>query len=283
MRARTFAAQWSRWMGPALVRLFVVLAGVALLPSLAHAQSSIAGIVRDASGAVSAGSHRRSGQPRAHREGTRTTVSDGTGQYRLTDLLPGTYTLTFTLTGFAAVKRDGVQMTGAGVITINADMQVGDLQETITVTGETPIVDVQSTRRQQNDLRRDLEGDTGDPRLQRPYLPGALGQRWQQPDRPDAGHAHLHQPRRARQRRAHPRGRPEHGVGLQRRWRLRVHHRHRQRAGNAADAVGRPRGERDGRHVGQLRPQDRRQHLQRPGLLQHGRPVVPGQQHRCRV
>ena len=68
---------------------------------------------------------------------------------RLNDLLPGTYTLTYTLTGFAAVKRDGVQVTGAGVITINADMKVGDLQETITVTGETPIVDVQSTRRQQ--------------------------------------------------------------------------------------------------------------------------------------
>ena len=64
-------------------------------------------------------------------------------------LLPGTYSLTFSLPGFSTVKRDGVEITGAGVMTINQDLKVGELQETITVTGETPIVDVQSTRRQQ--------------------------------------------------------------------------------------------------------------------------------------
>ncbi len=59
-------------------------------------------------------------------EKVRTTVTDGTGQYRLTDLPPGSYNVTFTLTGFATVKRDGVEVSGGGaVITINADMRVG--------------------------------------------------------------------------------------------------------------------------------------------------------------
>src|SRR4029434_10146140 len=81
-------------------------------------------------------------------EKTRTAISDGTGQYRITDLPPGTYNLTFTLAGVNAVQRQGVQLTGSGVIPINAELRVGALQETITVTGETPIVDTQSTRRE---------------------------------------------------------------------------------------------------------------------------------------
>jgi hypothetical protein len=148
MRIRTFAAERSRWVGHWLGRLILVLVGVALLPSSVHAQSSIAGTVRDASGAVLPGVTVEAASP-VLIEKVRNTISDGAGQYRLADLLPGTYTLTFALAGFASVKRDGVEVTGAGVITINTDMKVGDLQETITVTGETPIVDVQSTRRQQ--------------------------------------------------------------------------------------------------------------------------------------
>jgi outer membrane receptor protein involved in Fe transport len=59
------------------------------------------------------------------------------------------YKLTFTLAGFSAVNREGVELTGAGVTTINAELRVGALTETITVTGESPVVDVQtSTRRQ---------------------------------------------------------------------------------------------------------------------------------------
>jgi hypothetical protein len=60
---------------------------------------------------------------------------------RITDLLPGTYTLTFTLSGFATVKREAVGLTGSGVTTINADMRVGNVAETVNVTGETPVVD----------------------------------------------------------------------------------------------------------------------------------------------
>ena len=135
-------------MGVRFVRCLAVMALMALMPSLAHAQSSITGTIRDASGAVLPGVTVEAASP-VLIEKVRSTVSDGTGGYRLTELLPGTYSLTFTLPGFATVKRDGVEITGAGVITINQDLKVGDLQETITVTGESPIVDTQSTRRQQ--------------------------------------------------------------------------------------------------------------------------------------
>ena len=81
-------------------------------------------------------------------EKTRTAVTDGTGQYRIIDLRPGTYSLTFTLTGFNTVKRENIELAGTQVITIPAEMKVGGVEETITVTGETPVVDVQSAKRQ---------------------------------------------------------------------------------------------------------------------------------------
>jgi hypothetical protein len=77
-------------------------------------------------------------------EKVRVVQTDGTGQYRVVDLRPGTYTVTFTLPGFSTLKRDGLELTGSFVATINADMKVGSVAETITVTGETPLVDVQS-------------------------------------------------------------------------------------------------------------------------------------------
>ena len=81
-------------------------------------------------------------------EKIRTAVTDGTGQYRIEDLRPGAYTVTFTLTGFSTVKRDGVELTGTFTATVNADMKVGAVEETITVTGETPLVDTASTKKQ---------------------------------------------------------------------------------------------------------------------------------------
>ena len=82
-------------------------------------------------------------------EKSRTVVTDGTGQYRIVDLEPGTYTVTFTLSGFSTVKREAIELTGAGVTTINADLRVGAVEETITVTGATPVVDTQtSTKRE---------------------------------------------------------------------------------------------------------------------------------------
>ena len=79
---------------------------------------------------------------------SRAAVSDGTGQYRIEDLRPGTYTVNFTLPGFSAYRREGVELTGSFTATINAEMRLGALEETVTVTGESPIVDVQSARRE---------------------------------------------------------------------------------------------------------------------------------------
>ena len=127
--------------------LFVLIL-LALLPAAAFAQATLAGTVRDSSAAVLPGVSVEASSP-VLIEKARSSLTDGTGQYRITDLLPGTYTLTFTLSGFATVKREGVEVTGSGVTTINADMRVGNVAETVNVTGETPVVDVQTTRRQE--------------------------------------------------------------------------------------------------------------------------------------
>jgi hypothetical protein len=129
-----------------LLGLCVLACGV-LLPSLAHSQTTLAGVVRDSSGAVLPGVTVEASSS-ALIEKVRNAVTDGSGQYRITELPPGTYAVTFSLTGFTRVVREGVILAGSGVTTINADLRVGALEETITVTGETPVVDVQSTRRE---------------------------------------------------------------------------------------------------------------------------------------
>ena len=131
-------------------RLFLAVAVLAIVPGLASAQS-IAGTVRDASGAVLPGVTVEASSP-ALIEKIRTAVSDDTGQYRVENLTPGTYKLTYTLPGFSTVERTGVQVTTGVTLTINADLRVGGLQETITVTGETPVVDVQNSTRNQRVL-----------------------------------------------------------------------------------------------------------------------------------
>ncbi len=118
-----------------------------LLPAAAFAQATIAGTVRDSSGAVLPGVTVEVSSP-ALIEKVRTAVTDSTGQYRVEDLRPGTYAVTFTLAGFSTLKREGVELSGVFTATINADLKVGAVAETITVTGETPIVDVQSARRE---------------------------------------------------------------------------------------------------------------------------------------
>ncbi len=127
----------------------VLLTAVCLLsvPTLAQAQAVLAGTVQDASGAVLPGVTVEAASP-VLIEKVRSAITDGSGLYRIIDLRPGAYTMTFTLPGFATVQRE-VQVSGAQTIVINAEMRVGGVQETITVTGETPVVDVQSTRRQQ--------------------------------------------------------------------------------------------------------------------------------------
>src|SRR5918995_4106289 len=128
-------------------KLAYALAVVLLLPSAAFAQASITGVVRDASGAVLPGVTVEAASP-ALIEKVRTAVTDGTGQYAIENLRPGLYTVTFTLPGFAVVQREGVELSGSFTARINADLRVGGIEETITVTGETPVVDVQSARTQ---------------------------------------------------------------------------------------------------------------------------------------
>jgi hypothetical protein len=120
---------------------------VLLLPVVAFAQATISGVVKDASGAVLPGVTVEASSP-ALIEKVRTTVTDGTGQYAIPDLRPGIYAVKFTLTGFSAVEREGVELSGTFTARINADMRVGGLEETIKVTGDTPVVDIQSTQQE---------------------------------------------------------------------------------------------------------------------------------------
>ena len=128
-----------------ILRTAILATLAAILPSAAWAQVALAGTVKDASGAVLPGVTVEAASP-ALIEKTRSAVTDGTGQYRIESLQPGTYTITFTLSGFSTLKRDDVALSGTGVVTINADLKVGGVAETITVTGETPVVDVASTK-----------------------------------------------------------------------------------------------------------------------------------------
>ena len=131
-----------------LKRAVFLLSFLTFLPSSAYAQAALAGLVKDASGAILPGVTVEASSS-ALIEKSRTAVTDGSGQYRIPELTPGTYTITFTLAGFSTIKRENIDLTGSGVTTISADMRVGALSETVTVTGETPVVDVQtSTKRQ---------------------------------------------------------------------------------------------------------------------------------------
>jgi hypothetical protein len=132
----------------AVLRVALAAAAIVLVPHAVHAQGTIAGVVTDASGAVLPGVTVEAASP-ALTEKVRTVVTDSTGQYRIVSLPPGAYTLSFSLQGFNVVRREGIQITGTLTATVDADLRVGGLEETVTVTGESPIVDVQSARRQQ--------------------------------------------------------------------------------------------------------------------------------------
>lgn len=125
-----------------------VLSAMLLFPPAALAQAAITGVVKDVSGGVLPGVTVEAASP-VLIEKARSVTTDATGQYRIVDLRPGTYSVTFSLTGFRTAQRAGIELTGTFVATVSADLTVGELQETVTVSGETPIVDVQSVRVQQ--------------------------------------------------------------------------------------------------------------------------------------
>jgi hypothetical protein len=129
------------------VLFLLALAWTAVAPAAAYAQASIAGTVKDASGAVLPGVTVEAASP-ALIEKTRSVVTDGAGQYKIVDLRPGAYVVNFTLPGFNTVRRDGIELTGSFTASVNIDMKVGAVEETVTVTGEAPTVDVQGVAKQ---------------------------------------------------------------------------------------------------------------------------------------
>jgi hypothetical protein len=134
-------------LNPVQRSLLVILIAL-LLPSAAYAQAAITGVVRDASGGVLPGVTVEAASP-VLIERVRQVVTDATGQYRIVDLRPGVYSVAFELPGFSVVRREGIELSGNFVATVDAELRVGAVEETITVTGETPIVDVQSARTQE--------------------------------------------------------------------------------------------------------------------------------------
>ncbi|MDO8632698.1 MAG: TonB-dependent receptor [Phycisphaerales bacterium] len=124
--------------------ILLILACLAVpVASSAQALGTIAGVVKDTSGAVLPGTTVEVASP-ALIEKVRSVVTDGAGQYRIVNLPPGVYSVSFTLTGFSGVKRDGIEVTANFTSSVNGDLKVGAVAETITVSAESPIVDVQS-------------------------------------------------------------------------------------------------------------------------------------------
>lgn len=142
----------------------VVSWSLLLLPGAAWAQSSITGVVRDGSGAVLPGVTVEAASP-ALIEKVRSAVSDGQGLYRIVDLRPGVYTVSFTLTGFSTLKREGVELPAEFTATVNGELAVGALEETITVSGEAPTVDIRSSRAQVQLPQETLQALPGTGRL----------------------------------------------------------------------------------------------------------------------
>src|SRR6266496_2132391 len=124
------------------------LACVLALPTTAHAQSAFAGIVKDTTGAVLPGVVVEASSP-VLIERVRSVATDSNGAYRIENLRPGTYTITFSLAGFSNVKKDAIELPSNFTSTINADLKVGTVSETVTVSGESPVVDVQTNVKSQ--------------------------------------------------------------------------------------------------------------------------------------
>ncbi|MBI3403299.1 MAG: carboxypeptidase regulatory-like domain-containing protein [Acidobacteria bacterium] len=140
------------------VNFALVIALGALLAPPAHAQqaSGIAGVVRDSTGLAIPGVTVEASSP-ALIEKVRVVTTDGEGRYSIVDLRVGTYVVTFSLAGFSTVKREGVELGSGFTATVNVTLNVGALAETITVSGESPVVDTQSSRKQETLNTRELQ------------------------------------------------------------------------------------------------------------------------------
>jgi hypothetical protein len=132
-------------VGKTRASMLEAVAVLVLVPvvALAQSNSNIAGVVKDTTGAVMPGVTVEAASP-ALIEKVRSVVTDAAGQYKIINLVPGAYSVTFTLPGFNTSKRDGIELTASFTANVNAEMRVGSLEETLTVTGEAPTVDVQN-------------------------------------------------------------------------------------------------------------------------------------------
>src|SRR5436190_18723378 len=128
--------------------MLAAFATVVWLPAAASAQSAITGIVKDTSGAVLPGVNVEAASD-VLIEKSRTVTTDGSGQYKIIDLRPGVYIVTFTLPGFQTLKRENVELPADFTAVINADMKVGALEESVTVSASSPVVDVQNASHMQ--------------------------------------------------------------------------------------------------------------------------------------
>ena len=131
-----------------IAMLFAVALGCLALPATARAQSAFAGVVKDTTGAVLPGVTVEASSP-VLIEKVRSVTTDASGLYRIENLRPGTYTIAFSLPGFSTIKKDGIELPSNFTSTINGDMKVGTVEETVTVSGESPVVDVQSNTKAQ--------------------------------------------------------------------------------------------------------------------------------------
>ncbi len=153
VKARTMSAR-----NICITRQVIVVCCLMSLPAISAAQtgSAITGVARDASGGVLPGVTIEASSP-ALIEGTRVAVSDDQGVYRIVDLRPGTYRVSFTLPGFKSFVRDGIALTSAFTATVNGELEVGAVEETVTVTGEAPVVDTQNVAAREVFTRETVE------------------------------------------------------------------------------------------------------------------------------
>ncbi len=154
----------------------IVLGLLLLLPAEVGAQlnvGAIAGVARDATGAVVPGVTVEAASP-ALIEGVRVVVTDNQGRYRIIELRPGTYTVTFTIPGFSTTRREGIELTTGFTATVNADMVTGGIEETVTVTGASPLVDIQNVRTQ-NVLTREVLDALPNAKMTNAYAALTLG------------------------------------------------------------------------------------------------------------
>ncbi len=152
------------------IRVLATVALFLLVPVAAQAQATLSGLVRDTSGAVLPGVTVEASSP-VLIEKTRSTTTDGNGRYSIPDLRPGTYRVSFTLSGFTTSVRPTVELTCTNIFTVNADLAVGNVQETVTVTSDAPLVNLETTTRQ---AVMDQELVTAIPSSRTPFTVGVL-------------------------------------------------------------------------------------------------------------